>query len=232
MVKVVNADYKILSSMDGLQMLRQIEYIARTCYKSEDKISDDGESAKRIVKTLVNSGHESTIEHCSVTVRLTCDVGFYKDLTRHRIASFSIESTRYCMYAGDKFGGEISVIKPANIPEGTPEYAVWLRAQQEVENAYKELAAMGARPDVCRMLLTHSTKADVNITANLREWRHIFQLRTSTFAHPSLWTLLTPLLREFRRNIPVIFDDIDGPDMEKIPDWGKAEIERIEAAHI
>ncbi|MDR3126242.1 MAG: FAD-dependent thymidylate synthase [Rickettsiales bacterium] len=223
MVKVIEPSYAILTPIDGMGILKHLEAIARTCYKSEDKITQDGESAKKLIGNLLKMGHEAMIEHFSISVRFTADTGFYKDLTRHRIASFAIESTRYCMYAGDRFGGEISVMAPPILKPGTEEYAIWLECMQDIEDAYKALAEKGHKPDVCRMVLPHSTKADINITANLREWRHIFRLRTSTKAHPTIYTLLIPLLREFQNRIPIIFDDIT-IDEDGLSDWAKERI--------
>ncbi|MDR1008811.1 MAG: FAD-dependent thymidylate synthase [Rickettsiales bacterium] len=223
MVRVLKPAYEILTPIDGIAILKHIERIARTCYKSEDKITDDGESARKIVGNLIRLGHEAMIEHASISVRFTADTGFYKDLTRHRIASFAIESTRYCMYAGDKFGGEISVMQPPVLEPGTPDYNIWLHAMEDMERAYKELAAKGYKPDVLRMLLPHSTKADINITCNLREWRHIFKLRASAKSHPTIHSLLVPLLREFKRRIPIIFDDIE--EDQNIGDWARGQIE-------
>jgi thymidylate synthase (FAD) len=128
------------------------------------------------------------------------------------------------MYAGDKFGGEISVMAPPLLSPGTEEYATWFECMQDIEDAYKALAEKGMKPDVCRMVLPHSTKADINLTANLREWRHILRLRTSPRAHPTIYTLLIPLLLEFKRRIPVIFDDIEAPKDEELSDWAKKRI--------
>jgi thymidylate synthase (FAD) len=214
--KVVEPSYEILTKIDGMAILKHIEKIARTCYRSEDLISKDGESAKKIIGNLVKMGHEAMIEHYSISVRFVCDLGFYKDLTRHRIASFAIESTRYCNYFKDKFGSELVFIQPCNIQKNTPEYKIWFDCMCDIEKKYMEMAQLKCKPDQMRMLLPHSIKAEVNITANLREWRHIFKLRTSRAAHPSIRQLLIPLLDEFKTKIPVIFDDITVEDDAKI----------------
>ena len=211
MVKILKPGYEILTPLDGSAILKHIELIARTCYKSEDKITPPGDdsSARKIVANLIKLGHEAMIEHFSVSVQFTADTGFYKDLTRHRLASFAIESTRYCMYANEKFGSQLSVMEPPLLEPGSDDYGIWLGCMENIEAAYNELARRGYKPDVCRMVLPHSTKATINVTANLREWRHIFRLRTSPKAHPTIYTLLIPLLMEFKERIPVIFDDIE-----------------------
>jgi len=208
MAKIVNPSYEILSPIDGKKILAHIEKIARTCYRSEDLINMDGTSAVKLIGSLLKMGHEAMIEHASISVRFICDLGFYKDLTRHRLASFAIESTRYCNYFKDKFGSELVFIKPVNMPEGTPEYTIWYDCMCGIEKKYMEMAALGAKADQLRMLLPHSIKAEVNITANLREWRHILKLRTSKFVHPSIRELTIPLLRDLQKQIPLIFDDI------------------------
>lgn len=207
MVKIVEPHVEIITPLDGEAILKHLELCARNCYKSEDKITPD--SARTMIKKLLELGHEAMIEHYNLTVKLTCDIGVYKDLTRHRLVSFAIESTRYCNYSKGKFGNELSVIKPCHIKENTPEYDLWLSTMQTIEKNYNQMAALGCRPDQLRMLLPHSTKADVIMTANLREWRHIFKLRCAPAAHPSVQEVMDMLLVKLRNEIPVIFDDIN-----------------------
>jgi thymidylate synthase (FAD) len=215
MAQIIDASYEILSPIDGEAIIRHLEKIARTCYKSEDKITSDGVSARNILNMLIKSGHDAMIEHHSISVRFICDLGFYKDLTRHRMASYAIESTRYCNYSKGKFGEQLTLIKPCHIAEGTEEYKIWLECMNDIERHYMAMAALvnedgkpKCKPDQLRMMLPHSTKAEVNITANLREWRHIMKLRTAPVTHPTITNLLRPLLDEFKARIPVIFDDI------------------------
>lgn len=209
MAKLIDPSYQILEKLDGIKILKHIEKIARTCYKSENLITEDGESAKRIVVSLIKLGHEAMIEHCAVTVRFVSDIGFYKDLTRHRLASFAIESTRWCNYSKDKFEKELKFIKPVNIEQGTSAYDHWWNCMKQIEQAYMAMADLGCKPDQLRMLLPHSIAAEINVTANLREWRHILKIRTKKDVHPSIRQLLIPLLKEFQSKIPVIFDDIN-----------------------
>ena len=207
MVKIVAPHIEIITPLDGEAILKHLELCARNCYKSEDKITPD--SARVMVKKLLELGHEAMIEHYSLTVKLTCDIGVYKDLTRHRLVSFAIESTRYCNYSKGKFGQELSVIKPCHIKENTPEYDLWFKTMQTIEQNYNQMAALGCRPDQLRMLLPHSTKADVIMTANLREWRHIFKLRCAPAAHPTVQEVMDMLLAKLKAKIPVVFDDIN-----------------------
>lgn len=210
MVKVVPESVEIMTPLDGDAILKHLELCIRNCYKSEDKIEPG--SAEKMIKKIIELKHEAMLEHFAVTVRLITDLGVYKDITRHRIASFAIESTRYCNYSKGKFGGELTVMEPPVLQKGTPEYDLWLQTMETIEKNYNALANMGYKADVCRMLLPHSVKASVVMTANLREWRHIFKLRTAKAAHPTVQSIMKKVLAEFKRQIPLVFDDITVED--------------------
>ena len=207
MVKIVNPSVELITPLNGEEILKHIELCARNCYKSEDKITAD--SARKMVKKLLEMGHEAMIEHYNITVKLTTDVGAYKDLTRHRHASFAIESTRFCNYSKGKYGNELTFIKPCHIPEGSELYNLWYQTMEMIEKQYLAMSAAGAAVDQLRMLLPHSTKADVIMTANLREWRHIFKLRCAPAAHPTVQQVMKMLLSKFKKELPVFFDDIN-----------------------
>lgn len=195
-----------VENYDGIKIMKNIERACRTCYRSEGSITED--SYKNLLKNCINRGHESVLEHEKISVRMTCDVGVYKDLTRHRFGSFSIESTRYCNYGKDKFENEIKFIKPCNIELGQI-YALWKNEMQNIEHTYQEMSRLGCTPDQMRMILPHSTAAQVTMTANIREWRHILGLRTSKMAHPAIQQLLIPLLLKFKEDMPELFADIE-----------------------
>ena len=195
-----------VEEFSGIKIMKNIERACRTCYRSEDKITED--SYKKLITNCINRGHESVMEHEKITVRMVCDIGVYKDLTRHRFGSFSIESTRYCSYNKDKFGNQIKVIEPVNIPENTDMYKLWEETMQSIENNYMKMAQCGATPDQLRMILPHSTAAEVTMTCNIREWRHILSLRCSKMAHPSIRQILIPLLLYFKQEMPYLFNDI------------------------
>lgn len=207
MVKIIAPAVEVITPLDGDAILKHLELCARNCYKSEDKIISD--SAAKMVKKLIELGHEAMIEHFNLTVKITCDLGVYKDLTRHRHASYAIESTRYCNYSKGKFGSELSVMEPCNIEKDTAEYKLWLETMEMIEKNYNAMADLGCKPDQLRMLLPHSIKADVVMTANLREWRHIFKLRCAPAAHPAVQQVMKMLLSKLKTAIPVVFDDIN-----------------------
>lgn len=192
---------------DGKKIMKRIERACRTCYRSENSMSED--SYKKLLKNCMNRGHESILEHEKVSIRMICDIGVYKDLTRHRFASFSIESTRYCNYGKDRFDNEIKFMKPCNIDEGTEIYKIWEKGLKDVEKAYLKMAELGAKPDQLRLLLPHATAAEVNMTANIREWKHILELRANNHAHPSIRQLMIPLLLMFKEDMPEIFAEVE-----------------------
>lgn len=192
---------------DGIKIMKRLERACRTCYKSENLITED--SYKHLLTNCLNRGHESILEHEKISIRMICDIGVYKDLTRHRFASFSIESTRYCNYGKDKFDNEIKFIKPVHIEEETENYKIWEDTMKYIEKQYMKMGEAKATPDQMRMLLPHSTAAEVCMTANIREWRHILSLRCSKMTHPAVRQLLIPLLLKFKKDMPELFENVE-----------------------
>lgn len=218
-MNVIKAGYEILSdiSVGGIKELQHIERIGRICYKSEDKITDDGESAKKFVAGLIKRGHQAMLEHSSLSVLFHVDRGVTHELVRHRIMSFAQESTRYCNYSGDKFGNEITVILPCFFDTGMGTasnslvYDEWKHSCECAERAYFKLLEYGAQPQQARSVLPTSTKSDIVLTGNYREWRHFFWLRAADVtgpAHPQMHEVTQPLLDEVHNRIPVVFDDV------------------------
>lgn len=203
-MKIINASYEIMKLDNGEEILKFIELYGRTCYKSEDKITES--SAKEFVKMILKRGHHSVIEHVSMTVRFICDRGVTHELVRHRLVAYSQESTRYCNYSKGKYGSEITVIKPIFFDESR--YEIWYESCQESEDCYLDLIERGSLPQEARSVLPNSLKTEIVTTANLREWRHIFTLRTSKAAHPQMREIMVPLLKEVQNRVPIIFDDI------------------------
>lgn len=212
-MKIIAPSFEILTALNGNDILKNIEHIGRVCYKSEDRITED--SAKQFVCNLISRGHESVIEHISVTVKIICDRGISHEIVRHRIASYSQESTRYCNYSSGNFGNELTVIRPYFWAESSEKFQVWLESVQAAENAYRTLIAMGATPQEARSVLPNSLKTEIVVTMNLREWRHFFRLRTEKHAHPQMREITIPLLKEFQKQIPIIFDHIAEDTVEE-----------------
>ena len=222
-MRKIKANYKILTEISdgGIRELQHIEQIGRVCYKSEDSITADGESAKKFVAMLIRNGHEAMIEHSFLSVKFTVDRGISHELVRHRIASFAQESTRYCNYAKDKFGAECAFIdlepgimldnkmKKMSGEEIALVMAEWTSAMEDAERHYMRLLELGATPQIARAVLPNSTKTEITVSANYREWRNFFKLRVPADVHPQMREVTIPLLRELKGMIPVIFDDIE-----------------------
>lgn len=221
-MNTVKAKYEILTKIsdNGAVELQHIEKIGRVCYKSEGKITEDGKSAEKFVAMLIRNGHEAMIEHSSLSVKFTVDRGVSHELVRHRIASFAQESTRYCNYSDDKFGAECMFIdieegvmldnamNALNSKEIAAVLAEWTAAMNDAERHYMNMLSLGATPQIARSVLPNSTKTEITITANFREWRNFFKLRTAPNAHPQMREVTQPLLKELKQLIPVVFDDI------------------------
>lgn len=207
-MKVIKPYYEILTPITGDE-LKRIEIAGRTCYKSEDKITDD--SAAKFVRGLIKGGHEAMLEHSQLSVRFVVDRGVSHELVRHRIASFAQESTRYCNYSKDKFDGELTFIRPCFGSDEDKNYIVWVWAMNAAESYYFDLLIHGAKPEEARTVLPNSLKTEVVMTANYREWRNFFKLRAARFtgpAHPQMEEIAVPLLCELNSKIPVVFEDI------------------------
>jgi len=212
-MKIIEQSWQFLSGQSG-EILKIIEAAGRTCYKSEDRITDT--SSQDFCRKIIKSGHHSVIEHHNVTVRIITDRGVTHEIVRHRLASYSQESTRYCNYRD-----AVTFILPVwlTIPPGFydrisqcpgMDYAsnVWFHAMLVAESKYSILLDRGWSPQQARSVLPNSLKTEIVMTCNIREWRHFFTLRCSKAAHPQMRELAVDMLRGFKGVIPVLFDDI------------------------
>lgn len=228
-MKIIKPYTEIITPINYKNILKHIELAGRVCYKSEDKISD--ESAEKFIAGIIKRGHESVIEHFSITVKFVCDRGISHEIVRHRIAAYSQESTRYCNYSDDKFGKELTFILPEWVNEAVSDkydidwnnlYGVckneplldraetrWFWSMALAERDYLELLELGWVPQQARSVLPNALKTEIMVTFNLREWRHFFKLRCSPAAHPQMRELSIPLLKEFSKLMPVFFKDIE-----------------------
>lgn len=211
---LVKPTVEIIDMADYADILRKIEKIGRVCYKSEDKIQDG--SAEKFIAGIIKRGHESVIEHESVSVRVICDRGVTHEIVRHRVASYSQESTRYCNYSKDKFQNQISVIDISTgfsydmeNPADRQKYEIWQEAMENAEKSYFQMLEAGASPQEARSVLPNSLKTELVMTMNLREWRHFFKLRLASGAHPQMREIAKLILEVFRQKLPVFFQDIE-----------------------
>ena len=204
---------RILSCNDYQTMLEKLERIGRVCYKSEGNIKDG--SAEKFIAGILKRGHESVIEHESITVSVICDRGVTHEIVRHRIASYSQESTRYCNYSQDKFANQITCIDLAtgfgydlSNEKDLAKYEVWKSACEAAEAHYFKLLELGASPEEARSVLPNSLKTEIVMTMNLREWRHFFRLRSAKRAHPQMREVSDMILKGFAERFPLFFADI------------------------
>lgn len=215
-MKIIPPSHTFLSEPDGTALLQRLERTGRICYKSEGKITET--SYAPFLRSLLQRGHESVIEHACLSVLIVCDRGVSHEIVRHRIASYSQESTRYCNYTQDRFGSQLLCIDIAtgfrydlDDPADRKKYELWTAAMESAERFYFQLIEAGARPEEARSVLPNSLKTEIVMTMNLREWRHFFRLRTSRRAHPQIAEIASALLEEFASRYPVFFGDLLGP---------------------
>lgn len=191
----------------GKDILLRLERYARVCYKSEEKMTAEGNPD--FLKNKLKLGHESIIEHEKATVMFIIDRGISHEIVRHRIAAYSQESTRYCRYSQDKFGNEIAVIEPYFFLDDEIAYKQWEDACQAAENGYMALLQAGRSAQEARSVLPNSLKTEIVVTYNMREWRHFFRLRCDPAAHPQMRQVAIPLLLYFQQQMPSLYDDIE-----------------------
>lgn len=214
-MKIFRPTFRFRYYPDGNRILESIADAAHEAYQSEGKQSD-----AEFVKSLIKRGHESCLEHESISVRVTCDRGISHEIVRHRLASYTQESTRYCNYSKGKFGNQISCIdiqgginrdKTVQKLPGVTQaliHSEWLAACEDAEKHYMRMLELGASPQIARSVLNHSTKTAIVMTMNLRNWRHFFKLRTADDSHPQMQEVARLMLAHFKDAVPVVFDDI------------------------
>lgn len=205
-MNIIPPSHTFLTEPDGVTLLQRLERIGRVCYKSEGNVT--ATSYAPFLRSLLQRGHESVIEHACVSVLLVCDRGVSHEIVRHRLASYSQESTRYCNYSKEKFGRELTFIRPCFWQEEPEKFQIWQETMGELERNYFRLLELGAAPQEARSILPNSLKTELAVTMNLREWRHFFRLRTDGAAHPQMRETAGALLADFRARIPILFDEL------------------------
>lgn len=222
-MKIINPSFKFVNEPDADVILNTIEKAYRICYMSEPNGNRDS-----FIATKIKAGHESPLEHASISVIITTNRGVTHELVRHRLASYCQSSTRYCNYSKDKFGNQLTFIRPEWISENvlgdwgkfdnwknctdiTDEEMMWLSNCQQCEAMYLSLINHGWTPQQARDVLNNSVETQIMVTMNVREWRHFFKLRaegTTGKPHPEMLQITISMLKEFKKHIPVVFDDI------------------------
>ncbi|MBR3051893.1 MAG: FAD-dependent thymidylate synthase [Selenomonadaceae bacterium] len=205
-MKIIEPSVELIDDFDAAAIMKKIERAGRVCYKSEGNIKDD--SAEKFIRGIIKRGHESVIEHAAVSFKIICDRGVTHELVRHRIASYSQESTRYCDYSAGKFGGELTFIKPCFWAEDDENFQLWKATMAQLEKNYLALRANGAKPEEARSILPNSLKTEIFVTMNLRELRHFLKLRTAAAAHPQMRQIALKIYKLLVAKLPAFFDDI------------------------
>lgn len=214
MAQFINHSWQFEEEINPTKILNTIEKAARTCYKSEDKISDG--SAERLIRATIKHGHCSVLEHEKITVRIITDRGVTHELVRHRIGvAYSQESSRYCCYSNDKFGNEVTFVIPVeltmdklDVKDTLDKRLVWEDAMKNAEKSYMHLIELGAKPDLARGVLPTDVKTEIVVTMDIRAWRHFFELRCDKAAHPNIRYIARDMLEAFKEKLPCLFDDI------------------------
>ena len=206
-MKIIEPSVELINDIDAEKILRHIELAGRVCYKSESRISD--KTAEKFIANIIKSGHESVIEHISLTFKIVCDRGVTHEIVRHRLASYSQESSRYCDYSNDKFGNELTFIKPCFWTEDDENFLLWKNTMAQLEKTYLEMRKNGARPEQARSILPNSLKTEIFMTCNLREWRHFLKLRTAQRAHPQMREVALKIYNILNEKLPILFSDIE-----------------------
>jgi thymidylate synthase (FAD) len=199
-IKIIKPYFIIENKINGIKILKNLERYGRISHKSEKNITKT--SYRNFLNKILSWGHESILEHEKITVRIICDRGVTHELVRHRIAAYTQESTRYCNYSG-----EIQFIKPYFFPQKSKLYQFWYQTCLNSASAYDQLIKEGSTPEQARSVLPNSLKTEIIVTYNLREWRHVFEMRCQKTAHPQMREIMIPLLKEFKKKLPIIFDD-------------------------
>ena len=195
-MRIIKPSVSIESNISYEEALRIVENATRVCYKSEDKIKEG--SAEKLIRGIIKAKHFGCIEHVSLTVKFICDRACSHQLVRHRLMSFNQKSQRYCKE------DNLEVIKP----EGLENTSLWLESCRQAENAYAEMLRRGEKPEVARGVLPNSTATEIYATANLREWRHFFELRCDRTAQMDIRMLALELLCQMFEKYTVFFEDL------------------------
>lgn len=222
-MNIVKSSFRVITPIanGAISELQRIELPTRLCYKSENKITPDGESAKKIIKTLIDNDHLAMLEHSSITVIFVTSRGVSHKLVRHRIASYAQESTRYCNYSNEKFTNKLTFIDPLEEIEWDSKMGN-LSAKEKLDTAlqmtmfykkaeieYLELIKKGVPPQIAREILPNGLKTEIALTCNYRELIAIFKLRCAKNAHPAMRALMVPFAKYMQEQIPYIFGNIE-----------------------
>lgn len=196
-MKIIEPSATLIDDINPAEIMAKLERCGRV-----SRLSESCGKPEDFIRNIIKRGHESVLEHVSLTFHIICDRAIMAELTRHRLAAFTVESTRYLKY------NELEVINPETCTLGTPFGDDWERAIKFAEETYLALVECGMRPENARAVLPNCLKTELYMTCNLREWRHVLKLRTSKAAHPQMRFIAGQILATFKDKLPVIVEDI------------------------
>lgn len=218
MSRIVKPSVEFIKGDNEFDMIKSIERIARTCYKSEDIITET--SGTTMIKALLTKEHYAMFDHQHITYKVVCDRGVSHEIVRHRIAAYAQESTRYCNYNSGKFGNEISVIDISSgfrynlsDKDDMAKFTEWMDAMNDAEKHYNRLIELGAKPEEARSVLPNSVKTEIMITYDVSEWVHFMKLRyygTTGKPHPQMKEVANLIREDLVRRYPFIFGECLG----------------------
>ena len=195
-MKIMEQSVELADEINPLEVLKKIERCGRVCYQSQPR----EDSAEQFVRMLIKRGHESVLEHVSLTFHIITNRAIQNEVVRHRIASYSVESTRYVKYS------EATFVKPLGLAGASFDY--WYGVVKRVEEDDHNLLKLGATPEIARDVLNLGLRSELYLTMNLRELRHFLKERTAKVAHPQMRQLAGMIYDIIKEKLPVIVEDI------------------------
>lgn len=218
-MKLIDQSVKLTTITDKADYI--VEKMGRKCYGSQ--MSDNKVSRDAFLLGLIKSGHESVVEHTSATVEITSNLRVLEQITRHRLASFSVQSTRYVNFKKGiicirpvwmihHLPGEYNNITTADVchDQSVDFHAerIYLNSLIRAEGEYKALLAHGRKAEEASDILPKALATEIGMTANFREWRHVIKLRTSKKAHPQIRAIVKDIAILLSSEYPVFFSDL------------------------
>jgi thymidylate synthase (FAD) len=216
-MKIIKASASIMDPDHLIFGLRNIEYGARISHRSEENMNENTWT-RFIQNVVVDHGDWSVVEHASCSVIAVMDRGITHEWVRHRLMSFTQESTRFVNYEKKMPPSFIYPIVGVECKACSSEIKIheedckydrdWVYGIVDAESRYKSLLKKGWRPQEARSVFPNALAAKIMTSANLRSWRHLLLMRTTKEAHPQIRQICDPLLEEFKKYVPLLFDDI------------------------
>ena len=206
-LKITKRDVSLVNPPSYETVLMTFNTAARNCYQSLNDKTDNMESAEALARKLIAIGHGSPIEMNNITFRFVGDRNFLAQLSRHRLLSLAVESARYCNYSKGKFNHSVSFVKPLGIVTEEQE-KIWEESCKKSEEDYFKLLDAGCKPETARSVLNTSLATHIIASGNIREWRHVVELRCDTHAQDDIRAIIMWALTLLYKHYPVFFEDL------------------------